>query len=956
MAGDTGDQHGVGAALVVVVRGGSGGVGEILAVISGDAIDIVRGTAVGVPAVDGGQVVGEILGEVGLEAEEVVVSSHAAVGHAEDTAVSLGGTVGIFRSDHLAVAAGTGAVASHSARGDGLPAHCREVELAAGHRGGDDTLADVAVAGAFVVHGQQVDMRALEFVDDGVDGDGHLHVANISAAGIILGQREADVADDGAGKLVGVGEVEVDLRHTGLAHVRCLVGSAGGVVAVGRDGGAVAGGEACAGHDHQAEVVVGRSHDAASVDTGGACDIVGMLFGSLSSGGTIPGVGVQVVPGDSGLPGGVDEFHSALGSINDDAAVELIVVACLGDGGQLKGSLGDGQVVSSSGAAAMFADEQTVDVGVSSHIGEGVDLLCHCRASLAEGPETIVEGGPADLVVGRGIVLVVAGRHIATLVAGRVGGDELGFVTLVADDVGPTIHVTIGAVTHHADVGAVEHIDHRVGVVVDGELVADVAVGAAGGHRAADDGAGGIDEVQHVDIVDRLLDGDVVEALGGEVADAVDGIAGGGVGRGSVDGTLIEDGGVLEREVVGTLDRLDLLGGAVAAVHRAVVAEGDVAHDVAAVGGGAGADDALGDVEDRSGGGVVAVTVDQDTALAAVVAFGAFEVGLGAGLTPVGTSEDGGVEDELSGDETIAAVSLTVACGGSVEGGLIVGKRTAAVGVGPDGRGVDGINTDVDVGGAVDVAQEAAAVGVGHEGAAGEVEDRRRHGVGHVAFAVVAEAIVDVLCAAVDRLADGTTVHVDLLDGVGDLAAALGAGAAGVDIVHVFTTVDVHQDVGIVGGAAGCVSHEFAVGAESLAGFGVVVHLEGGSHATAAVEVLSDLDIVVGSDIEGDVLDIRHLIVGAAIVVVAVAAAVDVAVAAIVDMHIGGLDIAGVVVATIEVGHLAGAVHDDGGLLDDVGAPAAAIESVEALVPSGIDGEFGHVDIAALTAGIGFST
>ena len=502
---------------------------------------------------------------------------------------------------------------------------------------------------------------------------------------------------------------------------------------------------------------------------------------------------------------------------------------------------------------------------------------------------------------------------------------------------------------------------------------------AIGVHRHVGDqvGAAAIDIVYTVDAGDSGV-GDVLHAgmeayeVGSalEVEDVVvaehEGVEAveGKVGRGiRLEGVLFAvdvEVDAVEDHLVGALygvETLDWLGADVAAV----VAHDDEAVDVAALGRGAGADDVDSDVHLRLAarhrglaGGVVAVAVDDDVGLAAEDAAGV-EVGLVAGLAPVGAVVDRGVEVEGGGNQGV---------GDGLEAGdvvAVVAVNPHAGVAGPDRRVVDGDGADIDEHRAIDVALVAAAVDALAYMAADEVDDRRgAHGgmgalwvagcradvvadaVGEVlveigavgAQALEGVAVVDSLAAAVEAEEHRAAVHVDLLDAVDELLAE----SAALDVVvrsrrgaEVATfhlglatraTEDVATELAVVDGDADAAQVRVAAGVVGLHVGGDHVAVADKAHVAAAIDgaaedaaVVDHVDAhAVGRGVEGGESRAGE---ESRVVVVAVAGAEDVLVDAAVDGEAGSVDKASEVVAAI-----------DG--VDDVGAARRLIAVEEA--------------------------
>ena len=469
-----------------------------------------------------------------------------------------------------------------------------------------------------------------------------------------------------------------------------------------------------------------------------------------------------------------------------------------------------------------------------------------------------------------------------------------------------------------------------------------------------------------------------------------------------VGGAGEHDGCVVQPQAVGTLNGLEGLGG-VALRHAAEVAHLYVAVYIATEHRGAAAeerahDDHLGVGGYEVVGGVVVLTVYIGTALAAHEA-GVVEGHLAAGVTPVSTAVDRVHERQAAGCQRIAVAVLVAGLEHDV--GAVFG--VVAVFVAPHSAAVDGVHTDVDIRRAVDDTLIAGAVHVRADGTAGEVHYRRGAHGGHShtvgaggvgtcgGLTLGRVAVVDELRAAIEALVYLAAVHVDDLQAVDDgRLGLLVAAAAAEDVAVELTAVDVQHYVGEVFGVADCrgfgarsvghIAYHVVVGQtggidDILAGSALLVG-EHSAELAAAVEAAVDLAVV-----EGDMYVLRvgaldavaagigcgrgvHvcefarqgigvLSVVVAVRIVAVAAAVDVVEVTVVDHHLGAVDVAGEVVAAVEVVHQRVAVELQVGCAADIRAPAAAIDGEERVVPGGVGLDVGVCHIAAATAAVG---
>ena len=258
-----------------------------------------------------------------------------------------------------------------------------------------------------------------------------------------------------------------------------------------------------------------------------------------------------------------------------------------------------------------------------------------------------------------------------------------------------------------------------------------------------------------------------------------------------------------------------------ARVDGAVVAHVDTAVDVTTAGRGSGAEDGVDDVHQGHALvcgvhiGVVAFAVDEDAALAAVEAFFR-EVGASDVVTPVGAGVDGGLQLQfvfLHGtDEGIVAAMS----GFEVD----VGVGYAVDGLVPDDAVLDGIDTHIDVGRAVDVAEVTAAIYVVLNGTARDVDNRggAHGGVGEVAGeAFTRIAVADVLGATVDGLFDEAVFNIHLLETVDNPGATLATHAAAIDVMLEGTVLDVDDDVRVENGVGQGEAVGRGVGREEVA-------------------------------------------------------------------------------------------------------------------------------------------
>ena len=303
------------------------------------------------------------------------------------------------------------------------------------------------------------------------------------------------------------------------------------------------------------------------------------------------------------------------------------------------------------------------------------------------------------------------------------------------------------------DVDTVVH--HHGGVLlrafVNGasDFGADVLRAAAAAGNGTERGGGGIVvrrrqgvvvEVERADVGHQGVDLHEVVAARVDGAHTVDGVLLAGIGRHGVVVADVAYAGVPQPQHVAALDGVQFARGVAVAAQGTVVLYVDTVQHVAAVGRGAGTDDRLDDNQLRqaAGGvvvGLVAVAVDEDTALAAVEAAGVEVVATRVG-TPVGAAVDGGVE----GQGTLRQRGDIAARGARLEGGIGVGA--SLVGVRPHRRVRNGVHADIDKHRAVHVAHVAGTVHVVHHRAGGQVDDRRRTQRGAVSVDALALDVV----------------------------------------------------------------------------------------------------------------------------------------------------------------------------------------------------------------------
>ena len=435
------------------------------------------------------------------------------------------------------------------------------------------------------------------------------------------------------------------------------------------------------------------------------------------------------------------------------------------------------------------------------------------------------------------------------------------------------------------------------------------------------------------------------------------------------------------RHRVGALYRLELLGDG-AVVGFAVVAHLYCRHYITGECRGTGADDTLADVHGgiaaaAHDGGLVVLTVDDHTALAAVVALLGERGVTGIG-TPVGTCVYRVVDVE------VFAVPHGIHQA-AVHAGLepAVGRHAVGDGVAVGAACVEGRGTHVDVGRAVDVTQISAAVEESVDRTARDVHNRRgafgglvKHfGACLMVGTLGLVSVVHELRAAVEALEDVAAVHVDVLQTVDDRCLRcilVVTAAAGEDVLQYLAAVHVEDDIAVLCGVfVSCEPGERGVGHldagfrlaftrhKVIAAVDVALVAEHRTHSAAAVDAAVHQAVVY--------VQLHILVVGACDELVAgiytgivcacgvgtVAGAVDVLELARVDVDDASVHVTGEVVAAVEVVHEVDALEVEVRRAADVTAPAAAIELEEWLVPSlvGLDEGLGH--IAALAAAVG---
>ena len=284
--------------------------------------------------------------------------------------------------------------------------------------------------------------------------------------------------------------------------------------------------------------------------------------------------------------------------------------------------------------------------------------------------------------------------------------------------------------------------------------------------------------------------------------DTAEAVARRSVGRECILLTVEGDEDAVEYHLVGTLDREECSRRFGAGI-VAIVSDGDETVHVAALGRGAGTDDAVGNSHFRQvyieGVGerrIVALAIYQYIGDTAKDTAGE-EVGIGTCLAPVA----GVVDRSLKVDDTFLQRDVARDIAGSdrlhglsAEGvvysiaavvkqvGLVGSHIEVAEGLGPSRAVANGIDTYVDIDRAVDVTLIATAVDALLDTAAGDVHNSRRtqgsvhEGVGsivHRADALVGIAVVDSLATAIDAEHHVTAVHIQYLLCVGKLLAKL---------------------------------------------------------------------------------------------------------------------------------------------------------------------------------------